>query len=141
MSKSNRHKQDRRPADPAYYRPKYKAYSKDIDLNKFSAIVAYFPPFFWWPLVKCPDSEFGKACANQGLWLLILGVFDALLTWILSLFWTAQLGEYYYYELIGYAILALIIAFMFNGFLSTYDGRVARVPILGRIQIIKSKMV
>lgn len=136
MSKTNRYK-DRRPADPSVYQPKYQPYSRDVDLNKFSAIVAFFPPLFWWPLWRCPKSEFGRACANQGLWLLILSAFDALLTFVLSLFWTAKLGEYYWYALVGYAILALIIAFMFNGFLSTYDGRVAYVPVLGHIELIR----
>ena len=135
MSKTNRYK-DRRPADPSVYQKKYQPYSRDVDLNKFSAVVAFFPPLFWWPLWRCPESEFGRVCANQGLWLLILGIFDALLTFLLSKVWPAMLGAYYWYELVGYGILTLIVAFMFNGFMRTYDGRVAYVPLLGKIRLI-----
>ena len=127
----------RKVADPHVYQKKYQAYSRDADLNKFYAIVAFFPLLFWWPLVRCPKSQFGREAANQGLWLLIMSAFDALLTFVLSLFWTAKIGEYYWYQIVGAAILALIIAFMFNGFMTTYDCRIARVPVLGKIKLIK----
>lgn len=136
MSKSNRYK-ERKVADPSVSQPKFQKYSKDVDLNKFHAIVAFFPPLFWWPLVRCPDSKFGRECANQGLILLLMAVAGGLIVWLLSLITDAMLGEFYYYELVGYVILTLEIAFMFNGFLSTYDGRVAKVPLLGRMKLLK----
>lgn len=138
MSKSNRYKQ-KKMVDPHVYQKRYSAYSEDIELNKFSAVIGFFPPMFWWPLVRCPKSNFGRQCANQGLILLLLAVVGgaaALLTYFIT---QGMLGDFYYYELVIYGFLVLEIAFMMNGIIAAYEGRLAKVPLLGRLNLIKPR--
>ncbi|MGI5970743.1 MAG: hypothetical protein ACOX7P_03340 [Oscillospiraceae bacterium] len=123
--------------DPMANRSDYKKYSRDIELNRYTASVGIFPLLFWWPLVKKPDSEYCRECANQGLILLLLGLVFAAATYVYSLLSQKMIGDYYHYELFGYCALALEIAFCINGLLTVQDGKHFRVPLAGRIRIIK----
>lgn len=97
----------------------------DIDKNKTMAGLAYL--IFFLPLISCPDSRFARFHANQGLLLLIFGVGGSfvlglipILGWILLIF---------------YPIVILIFGIM--GLVNGFQGKVKRLPIFGKINILK----
>lgn len=96
----------------------------DIEKGKTMAGLAYI--LFFLPLVVCPDSSFGKFHANQGLLLLITSVIG---TVVLSII-----------PVIGWIILPFfslgIIAFVIMGLINGLQGKVKRLPLIGKFNII-----
>ena len=123
-------------ANPLNYAPKYKAYDKDTEMNRALGSKGYIPFLFWWPLVRNPNSRFGRKCANQGLILTLLTIIDAIIVFVLSFFWEGKIGDYYYWEILAMAFAICIIGFTVNGLLSTSEAEFVRVPIFGKITLL-----
>jgi hypothetical protein len=123
-------------ANPLNYAPKYNPYDKDAEENRTLGTKGYIPFLFWWPLVRKPESRFGRKCANQGLILTLLTIIDAVIVFVLSFFWTGKIGEYYCWEILAMAFAICIIGFTVNGLLSTSESQFIRVPIFGKITLI-----
>lgn len=98
---------------------------EDIEKNKAMAGLAYF--IFFLPLVACPESQFGKFHANQGLLLLILGLGGSL---VLSLI-----------PIIGWMILPIYPIFIgilgIMGLINGFGGKAKELPLIGKYRIIK----
>ncbi|NLL53266.1 MAG: hypothetical protein GX207_11865 [Peptococcaceae bacterium] len=98
---------------------------EDIEKGKTMAGLAYI--LFFLPLIVCPDSSFGKFHANQGLLLLITGVVG---TVVLSII-----------PIIGWILLPLfslvLLVFVIIGLINGLQGKVKRLPLIGKFNIIK----
>lgn len=97
----------------------------DIEKNKTIAGLAYL--IFFLPLISCPDSRYGKFHANQGLLLLIFGLVGSfflglipIIGWLLAIF---------------YPIVILVFGIM--GLVNGFQGKAKRLPLFGKINIIK----
>lgn len=98
---------------------------EDVDKNKTMAGLAYI--LFFLPLAACPDSQFGRFHANQGLLLLLLGFGGSIiLTLIPVIGWI--LLPFFSLVILVFAILGLI-----NGF----GGKAKHLPLIGKYQLIK----
>jgi len=140
MAKEKKNKEKGSPlANPLDYAPKYKAYNKDADLNHQVASKGYIPFLFWWPLVRRPNSKFGRKCANQGLILTILTCVFAIITVILAFTAQGGIGEYPWWEVAAVAFGIIIVGFTVNGLLSTSEGNFTQVPFFGGITLIKEE--
>lgn len=95
--------------------------------EKLFAALAYLGVLFFLPLVMCPESQFGRFHANQGLVLLLFGAIGNLvLAWI---------------PLIHGVLLAiynvLMLLLFVVGVLNVLDGRTRDLPVIGSIRILK----
>jgi uncharacterized membrane protein len=98
---------------------------EDIEKNKTVAGLAYI--LFFLPLLTCPDSQFGKFHANQGLLILILSVIGSIILsiipfigWVLLPFFTIAV--------LVVAIIALV---------NTINGKAKELPIIGKFRLLK----
>lgn len=107
--------------------------------------LAFVPILFWLPLVAEQKNSLGKNAANQGLWLLIIGVaINVIQSIVRSLFhwyggfifnivgglFSGLLGLVF-----GMVNIALIVC-MVIGFIHTYKGEKYEVPFLGKVTLI-----
>ena len=105
----------------------------DIELNKTYGGLAYF--LFFLPLLKCPDSKYGRFHANQGLLLLIfsvgLGIIGSIIATVLTwrLWWLSSL--------ISLAFSVSVLAIGIIGLMNGFKGQAKELPIIGRFRLIK----
>lgn len=97
----------------------------DIEKNKTIAGLAYL--LFFLPLISCPDSRYGKFHANQGLLLLIFGIGGGFILGLIPIIGTI-LAIFYPIVVMVFGIIGLV-----NGF----QGKAKRLPLIGKINIIK----
>ncbi|HRW13332.1 MAG TPA: hypothetical protein P5549_09425 [Syntrophomonas sp.] len=97
----------------------------DIDQNKTMAGLAYI--IFFLPLLACPDSQFGKFHANQGLLLLILGFAGSFILSIIPIIGWIILPFF------GIGVFVLAVIGLINGF----GGKVKELPLIGHFRLIK----
>jgi hypothetical protein len=105
---------------------------EDVSKNKDMAALGYV--LFFLPLITCKDSKLGRACANQGLLLLlvyvvaqfILGIFDNIFL-IGFLFGIAK-----FLVSIGLIALGIFMAVQLRKY-----GRVMKLPYIGQYTLIK----
>lgn len=98
---------------------------EDIEKNKTMAGLAYL--IFFLPLVACPDSQFGRYHANQGLVLLILAMAGSIiLTMIPIVGWVIL-------PFFSLGILVLVIMGLINGF----GGKAKALPFIGNFKLLK----
>lgn len=97
----------------------------DIEKNKVIAGLAYL--IFFLPLIACPESQFGKFHANQGLLLLILGVAGSFILGLIPI--------------VGWILLPLLSIFVFvvgiMGLVNGLNGKAKELPLIGKFRIIK----
>lgn len=108
----------------------------DIEANKAMGGLAYF--IFFLPLIACPNSQYGRFHANQGLLLLILGVLAGIVVSILSalllaiswrMFWLISVISTIIW--LAFAVLGVI------GLINGFSGKAKELPLIGGIRIIK----
>lgn len=97
----------------------------DIDSNKTMAGLAYL--IFFLPLLVCPQSKYAKFHANQALLLLIVAVVGNIVLGMIPIIGWLLL------PLFGLAIFIFAIIGLINGF----NGKAKRLPIFGKIDILK----
>ena len=97
----------------------------DIEQNKTMAGLAYF--IFFLPLLTCPDSQYGKFHANQGLLLLILGFAGSFILGIIPIIGWILLPFF------GIGVFVLVIMGLINGL----GGKVKELPLIGKYRLIK----
>lgn len=97
----------------------------DIDQNKTMAGLAYI--IFFLPLLVCPDSQFGRFHANQGLLLLLLGFVGSFILSIIPIIGWILLPFF------GIGVLVLVVMGLINGF----NGKVKELPLIGHFRLIK----
>ncbi|NLB52173.1 MAG: hypothetical protein GX808_04455 [Syntrophomonadaceae bacterium] len=97
----------------------------DIEQNKTMAGLAYI--LFFLPLLTCPDSQFGRFHANQGLLLLILGFAGSFILGIIPIIGWLLLPIF----AIGVFVLAIM------GLINGFGGKVKELPLIGKYRIIK----
>ena len=97
---------------------------EDIEKNKTMAGLAYL--LFFLPLIVCPESRFAKFHANQALILVIVSIAGSIILGIIPVIgWV--------FAVFGIATLVLGIMGLINGF----GGKVKRLPIIGKYDILK----
>ena len=97
---------------------------EDIEKNKTMAGLAYI--IFFLPLVACPESRFARFHANQALLVLLLAIAATIVNVIPILGCIIAVIVWIFAGVLG--IMGLI-----NGF----TGKAKRLPIIGKINIIK----
>lgn len=107
----------------------------DIEKNKAMGGLAYF--IFFLPLLACPDSNYGRFHANQGLLLLILGICSGIVNAILTVILTWRLG--WLSLLLGFIIGVAVFVIGVIGLINGFTGKVKELPLVGKIRIIKTK--
>lgn len=109
---------------------------KDFEKNKKYAALAYL--IFFIPLVACPNSRYGRYHANQGLMLLIMGLagtaINVMLSYSLSV---APRQSYLIIGLVSLYVTLFLISFCILGIINALTGKVKRIPLLGKIALIK----
>jgi len=78
-------------------------------------------------LLACPDSQFGKFHANQGLLLLILGFAGSFILSIIPIIGWIILPFF------GIGVFVLAVIGLINGF----GGKVKELPLIGHFRLIK----
>jgi len=98
----------------------------DIDANKMMGGLAYFICFL--PLIVCPGSRYARYHANQGL---------ALLIFIVSGTIVMQFIPFLLGIIINPVFAIMSIVFFIKGIVHGFGGTVKRLPLIGKITIIK----
>jgi hypothetical protein len=99
----------------------------DVEKNRVLGGLGYL--VFFLPFITCPDSRFGKACANQGLLALIAYVVISVAFWLLGLIfgWIPVLG--FIVWLVGQlCYIALAVVQLYYTFLAVTKATFARCP-------------
>ncbi len=108
----------------------------DVEKNRVLGGLGYL--IFFLPFITCPDSRFGKFCANQGLllWIaeLVIWIGFGLLEWILG--WIPFIG-WLVYIVHGLANIAVAVIALYYTYLAVAKGDAREIPFIGNYQIIK----
>ncbi|MGI6436029.1 MAG: hypothetical protein ACOX0F_11835 [Syntrophomonadaceae bacterium] len=96
----------------------------DIEQNKTMAGLAYI--LFFLPLVACPESQYGRFHANQGLLLLILGFGGGTVLTIIPIIGWLLL------PIFSLGVFALAVIGLINGF----GGKAKELPIIGKFRLL-----
>ena len=99
--------------------------SADIEQNKTMAGLAYI--IFFLPLLVCPDSQYGRFHANQGLLLLLLSFAGSIILTIIPIIGWLLL------PIFGLGILILAVMGLVNGF----GGKAKELPLIGKYRLLK----
>lgn len=99
--------------------------AEDIEKNRTIAGLAYI--LFFLPLLACPDSQFGKFHANQGLLLLIAGIAGHI---ILSLI---PFVGWIFLPFFSIAVLVVAVIALINAI----NGKAKELPAIGKFRILK----
>lgn len=108
----------------------------DVEKNRVLGGLGYL--IFFLPLIACPGSRFGKACANQGLLALIAYLVISVAFWLLDLIlgWIPVIG--FIVWLVGrLCYLAVVILQLYHTFLAVSKGEFKPLPYIGSYEIIK----
>lgn len=97
------------------------------DNSRAVSILAYLSFLFFLPLVVCPNSQFGRFHANQGFVLFLFSVVGSMVLRYIPL-----LGS-----LLGWLYGVLMLVLMILGMVNAYRGRMAELPVIGRIRIFR----
>ena len=115
---------------------------KDITTNKTMAALSYL--LFFLPLVTEPakTSKFARFHANQSLVLWIFYVGAIIITQIINAIFYASFSiEAYFvwaiFNLLWYAVYVVFAIFAILNGIAAYNGKWKKVPIIGKITIIK----
>lgn len=107
------------------------------DLQKNRALGGLGYLIFFLPLIACPESRYGRHCANQGLIFWIFWVAYGIVFSLLSnLFWIPVVGFLFQAVLwlCWFAVLALEIYYTV---LAVSKGDAREIPFVGSYRIIK----
>jgi len=111
---------------------------QDIAQNKTMSGLAYIPILFFLPLVACPQSQYGKFHANQGLMLLILVAILAIIGNVLSFAFLGITWRFYFVMYIIWAVIYVVdFGLIILGFYNAFTGRARELPLIGKFRIIK----
>ena len=99
---------------------------KDIEDNKFMAILAYIGLLFLVPLFAAKESKFAQFHTNQGILLFIVGIAGAIIALLPIIGWILA-------PVISLATLALTIL----GIVNVCQGKAKELPIIGKYKILK----
>ncbi len=108
----------------------------DVQKNKVLGGLGYL--IFFLPLIACPDSRFGRHCANQGLlvWIaqIVIWIVFGLLEWVLG--WIPVIGWLVY---LAHALLNIAVAVIaiYYAYLAISKGDARELPAIGHYRIIK----
>jgi uncharacterized membrane protein len=109
----------------------------DVEKNRVLGGLGYL--IFFIPLIACPDSRFGKFCANQGLIAAIGMLVLRLAFWLLGLIlgWIPILGWIVIGILATVCYIAYAIMIFYYTFLAVSKGDARPLPYIGNYVIIK----
>ena len=110
--------------------------SSDVEKNRVLGGLGYL--VFFLPFITCPDSRFGKFCANQGLLALIAYLVIGVASWLLKLIfgWIPILG-WIVWIVIELCYIALAVIQLYYTFLAVTKGETRPLPFIGNYQLIK----
>lgn len=109
--------------------------STDLTENRVTGGLGYL--VFFLPLILCPQSKYGRFCANQGLWLLIAQVALWLVFLVLHLVigWVPLVG--WILNLVGnLAHIAVALLAIYLTYLACVKGDARTVPGVGERSLI-----
>ncbi|MGE4283392.1 MAG: DUF4870 domain-containing protein [Clostridia bacterium] len=97
----------------------------DIQKNKTMAGLSYL--IFFLPLIACPESKFARFHANQSLLLLILAFAGNIVLGMIPIIGWLLMPIF--------AILVMVFGIM--GLINGLNGKVKRLPIIGKFTLLK----
>lgn len=100
----------------------------DIFENKKFAIAAYFGPFVIFAALKSKQSPFARFHGNQGLIVFVLYILSVLIILIPG-----------YGKALGVLTILISLSFSLLGAFNASKGEMKRLPIVGKINILKEK--
>lgn len=100
----------------------------DIFENKKFAIAAYFGPFVIFAALKSKKSPFARFHGNQGLIVFVLYILSVLIMLIPG-----------YGKALGVMTILISLSFSLLGAFNASKGEMKRLPIVGKINILKEK--
>ena len=100
----------------------------DIFENKKFAIAAYFGPFVIFAALKSKKSPFARFHGNQGLIVFVLYILSVLIMLIPG-----------YGKALGVLTILISLSFSLLGAFNASKGEMKRLPIVGKINILKEK--
>lgn len=113
----------------------------DIQENKVWAALAYCWILFFLPLVVCPNSQYGKFHANQGLIVLIFSAAGSIVSALISnLFGLIPVIGVIFSIIGGLLATAVSIAsfvLVVIGIVNVVNGNAKDLPIIGKFRILK----
>ena len=119
---------------------------EDIAGNKTVCVLAYIPFLFLFPLFTCKNSRFVRFHCNQGIVLTIFTVVMMVLLFVLG--FVASFAGAFISEITEMSIMILYLAlswvlvigyyiYFILGIYNAVKGRAKRLPLIGRIKILK----
>lgn len=108
----------------------------DVEKNRVLGGLGYL--IFFLPFITCPDSRFGKTCANQGLIAIIGLLVIRLAFWLLDLIfhWIPFVGGLVWWVGILCQLVFAVVWFYYS-FLAISKGVFRPLPYIGSYEIIK----
>ncbi len=97
---------------------------------KAMSILAYFWILFFLPLVVCPNSEFGRYHANQGLIVLLAGVVANVIGLLLGMI--PVVGT-----IVQVILNAALLVLMILGIVNVCNNEMKPLPVIGGLKLIK----
>lgn len=106
------------------------------------ACMGYCPVLFFVPYLVHPDNEdenkMNRTCGTQGLWLLLAFVALNLLRTIVSYLYLP--GLYGPLKIAFTVVNVVLLVVTVIGMLRAYNGKAMRLPVVGKIDLIKKAM-
>lgn len=112
--------------------------ASDLRENQVKGGIGYVPVLFFLPLILCPNSKYGRFCANQGLIAVAVLVVVEVAFWILNalLGWVPLIGGLV--EVVRWLIQAAVwLLALYYAYLACSKGDARELPMLGGLRLIK----
>lgn len=121
--------------------------AEDINKNKLMAILSYFGPLVFVPILSAPKSKYARFHANQGLCLLILDAIYYILNTLSGFIKVTQRGMYgftykvtpWYVSVVLIAIAVFVSVLAIIGIVNAATGKAKKLPLIGNFKILKDK--
>ncbi|MEA4899275.1 hypothetical protein ACH6CV_07090 [Bacillota bacterium Meth-B3] len=112
--------------------------ASDVQENRVKGGVGYVPFLFFLPLILCPNSKYGRFCANQGFIAVAASAVVAVAFWILNLLlgWIPLIG--WLVDAVRWLLeAAILLLALYHAFLACSKGDARELPMLGGLRLIK----
>lgn len=120
---------------------------EDIKKNKLMAVLSYFGPLVFIPIISAPKSKYARFHANQGLCLLILDAIYYVINTLSGFIKVTQRSSWgftykvtpWYVSILVLAIGVFVSVLAIIGIVNAATGKAKKLPLIGNFKILKDK--